>query len=234
MRPKIAICGPGRAGKDEAADFLVSRGWRYAGSTSVVISREIARREGISFEAAHALRHARRDDWFRVGNELRDQHGPAHLAVEVLKDGDLVVGVRSRGEIETAKRRGLVDLVVWIDRFGIPCDPTLEYGASVADVIIPNWGTLDEYRARLARLADLLKKTEARPAPAVADLYGTLGIPRPRGGDGARETNKADAGYTIHPFFRGPGEPPATSAVMAGGPDFTDPSPLSFAANVRS
>lgn len=155
---KIAICGPGRVGKDVVAEYLSSRHkFVYAGSTSVVISREVARREGITFEEAHAQRHDRRDDWFRIGNELR-AIDKARLAREVLCDGDLCVGVRDYDEMAAVRDEELVDLAIWVDR-PVPFDPTLKYTSALCDIILPNHGTLADLYRRLDRLAKTWRLT---------------------------------------------------------------------------
>lgn len=154
--PRIAISGPGRSGKDEAAEYLKRHGFRYSESTSCVITREIARQTGLSFEECHAKRHEHRGRWYHVGNQLREKD-PAHLVREVLKTGNVVVGVRDGIEMRAAREKGLVDLVVWIDR-DVPPDPTLTYGTELADIIIPNHEGLPEFHARLDRLACLICK----------------------------------------------------------------------------
>lgn len=149
---KLAIVGPGRAGKDEAARWLSARTrLHYALSTSEVIAPEIARRKGIAVTEAFANRHRDRDEWRRVGDEMRARD-PAALARKTLAAGDICVGIRARVEIEAVIRERLVDLVVWVDR-DVPEDPTLEYGAEMVDVVILNHWGVEELHGRLERLA---------------------------------------------------------------------------------
>jgi hypothetical protein len=157
-RPRIGIMGPGRSGKDEAASWLVDHlGFRYNGSTSVVISREVARREGTTFEEAHARRHERRDEWRALGDEMR-QNDPAVLVRQLLPGTDLIVGVRARVEMEAVRAEGMLDVVFWIDRPGIPEDPTQEFGPELCDAVVPNHWGLPEYHARLAALVGLVAR----------------------------------------------------------------------------
>lgn len=151
--PRIALCGPSRCGKDTAAAWLAANTpLRMGRSTSEVIATLAAGALGLTVEAAFARRHEDRSLWYEFGKGLRAED-PAFLVRTVLAEGsDIVVGVRDREEIVTARREGLVDLIVWIDR-DVPRDPTLEYNWDLCDVVIANWGTLDEFHARLAALA---------------------------------------------------------------------------------
>lgn len=152
----LGIMGPGRAGKDEAAEWLAANTTlTYAGTTSVAISREVARREGISFEMAHVQRHARRGEWRQIGDEMR-AHNPSALAEEMLKDSTLLVGVRARVEMQAVIEKRLCNLVIWVDRPGIPHDPTLEFGPELCDFTIHNWWDVPEYLRRWRNLADTL------------------------------------------------------------------------------
>jgi hypothetical protein len=148
---KLAIVGPGRSGKDAAAEQLALHGFRYAFSTSRVIAPYAARRLGLTHEAAFTRRHQDRPLWRQIGDELRE-HDPAYLARKTLEYGDLCVGVRSLREIAAVRSEGLVDLILWIDR-DVPVDDTLEFGPEVADIIVPNRGTLLDFHIRINRLA---------------------------------------------------------------------------------
>ena len=149
---RLAIVGPGRAGKDACAEWLAANTpLRYTGSCSSVIAPHAARRLGLGVTEAFARRHEDRDLWRAIGDELR-RDDPAALARETLRHGELCVGVRARVEIEAVIRERLVDLVLWIDR-DVPPDPTLEFGPEVATVILPNRGTLADLHGRLRALA---------------------------------------------------------------------------------
>lgn len=149
---KLAICGPARSGKDEAAIWLAANtSLRYSLSTSQVIAPVAARHLGLSVEAAFAQRHQDRMLWRRLGDGLR-RSDTAYLARQTLIDGDLCVGIRSRLEIEAVRAEKLVDLVIWIART-VPTDPTLQYGPEMADIVIQNYWGVAEFHERLQRLA---------------------------------------------------------------------------------
>jgi hypothetical protein len=150
---KIALCGPGRAGKDEAADWLnLNTRLRYTGSCSSVIAPVAAARLGLSVKEAFRRRHEDRDLWRKLGDEMRAAD-PAKLARETLRKGDICVGIRSLVEIEAVLRQRLVTIAVWIDRPGIPVDPTLEYDAQMCHVVLSNHGDLPAFHERLRCLA---------------------------------------------------------------------------------
>lgn len=156
----IGIMGPTNSGKDHAADwFALNTALRYQGTTSTVISREVARREGITYEQAHAQRHRRKVEWRALGDEMR-KDDPAALARAVLVGSNLLVGVRARCEMEAVLKERLVDVVYWIDRRidGEPVahDITLEFGPELCHAVIQNhWGTA-EYEERLRAIAQSL------------------------------------------------------------------------------
>jgi hypothetical protein len=149
---KLGIMGRGRSGKDEAADlFIKCFGLKYGGSTSVIISKEVAKRENLSFEEAHAQRHIRRQYWYDLGNEMR-KDDPAALVRAVMQNSDMIVGVRDGEEMQTLKEENLCDLIVWVDRPSAPFDPTLKFDSSYCDIVIQNHWGLNEYHSRLFRL----------------------------------------------------------------------------------
>jgi len=149
----LGIIGPSRAGKDEAAEWFVNHcGLKYNGTTSVVISRKVAMREGITFAQAHAQRHERKMYWRALGDKLR-ANDPAYLAKEILNpDSNLLVGVRARIEMIEVRRLKLCDLVIWVDR-DVPNDPTLEFGPELCDIVIQNRWDVPSYHSRLEKLA---------------------------------------------------------------------------------
>jgi hypothetical protein len=70
---------------------------------------------------------------------------------------EVLNGIRALAEIQAARRDGLFDLVIWIDRPGLPPDPTLEFGPEACDLSLINWHGLEELYARVDRFADALR-----------------------------------------------------------------------------
>lgn len=150
--PKVAICGPGRCGKDTAAMWLAGHtSLRLGKSTSQVIAPFAAQRLGLSVEDAFARRHSDRKYWFDLGNELRARD-PTFLVREALREGDIVVGLRNPDEVTASRREGLVDLFIWIERV-VPDDPTMAFGADSCDITIINNSSIEDLFARLRSLA---------------------------------------------------------------------------------
>jgi hypothetical protein len=71
------------------------------------------------------------------------------LARLVVESGDIAAGLRDIKEIQAVKAEGLFDRIIWIDRPGIPVDPTVTYGPEDCDEVLLNDGTLEQYHAKL-------------------------------------------------------------------------------------
>lgn len=168
IRPRIALCGPGRSGKDTAARWIAAHTpLRYAGATSEFLLDEIVARTGADPEDAWATRHANRDLWYRIGNELRAED-PLVLVRRALERSELLVGCRDGDELVRARAEGLIDFVVWIER-DVPPDPTLTYDHRLADVVVANPDPYDP-TALYDALAEQLRAW-APAAVADADSY---------------------------------------------------------------
>lgn len=151
--PTIAICGPGRAGKDTAGNYLASiTSLRRGPSTSEIIAPHVAKRLGQTVRRAFSERHENRELWFQVGNELR-ANDSAYLVKESLKEGEIVVGLRNLDEVMVAREQGLIDLFVYLLRSDRPEDSTMKFGASACDIVITNNGTEEEFCAKIRNLA---------------------------------------------------------------------------------
>lgn len=151
----LAIIAPSGAGKDlVAVRFSAVSRARFWGSTSMVILPHAARRLRQSIDEAWATRHAHREIWRGIGDELR-RDDPAALARHVLARGTLCVGIRARSEFEAARAAGLFALTLWVERPGDP-DPTLELDRDDADLIVDNTGTVAALDLKLRRLANAL------------------------------------------------------------------------------
>ena len=174
----LGIFGPTNSGKDAAAEWFVENcGLKYSGSTSIVISRDIARLEGITFEQAHAQRHLRKDEWRRHGDVMR-KDDPARLARDILyPDSNLLVGVRARIELHQVIYERLTDINIWIDRPSTYFDTTMGFGPDSCDIVIPNWWGLAEYHTRLWAVARFLGLKERFDGPT---LLEATDVPQPR------------------------------------------------------
>jgi dCMP deaminase len=101
----IGLTGKNAAGKGEVAKFVQERGFSFA-SLSDMLREELKRRR----------LSVTRDHLTRIGNELREKHGPAVLAermLQTLNDSRnyVIDSFRNPGEVEAFRRRK--DFVLW-------------------------------------------------------------------------------------------------------------------------
>jgi hypothetical protein len=157
----LAIVGYGRAGKDTASDWLKDHTTlRFNGGSSWHARHYMAKRlsadvgREVTPDEAYTTRHENRWKWYTYMNEYR-QPDWTQLVRDCLADSDIVSGVRDREELLVSKQQGLLDLIVWVDR-PVPVDPTVTFSIEDADVIVRNWGGLQEFYSRLERLARCL------------------------------------------------------------------------------
>mgnify|MGYP000913851916 FL=1 len=162
-RPKIAVLGWGRAGKDTFAAVVASQtALRYSpdtGSTSTAILREMEKRPeyvGLTREQVYERRLVDRDLWYAVGREICSTD-PAQLVKDCLSYGDIVTGIRSREELATVRSEGLVDVVVWISaERRVSQDSSCRVSSDDCDLSVDNNGTLDDFLVKSKRIAKLL------------------------------------------------------------------------------
>jgi hypothetical protein len=101
-----------------------------------------------------------RPEWFKLiqGYNKDDK---ARLAKEILKLTNTYVGMRDRVEIEECKRLNLFDLIIWVDaNKRLEKEPKSSFNISknMADIIIDNNGTLDEFKERVINIGKFLVK----------------------------------------------------------------------------
>jgi hypothetical protein len=159
--PRIAICGPGRCGKDTVSNWFSSNTTlAYCQSTSQAASELVFRALRAKYqysgpEEAFDDRHNHRQEWASVIWAFNQPDG-IRLYAEMIPDNDILNGIRKKGELDACQDRGLVDLSIWIDRPGAFESHSLELSPGDCDIIIPNYGTLEDLHRRLARLATVL------------------------------------------------------------------------------
>lgn len=168
--PRLAICGPGRAGKDELATYLrLHTPLRHPGAMSIYLCPHVASRKWsvplrevirpewrTALQQLYAMRHQERELWYEEGNRLR-QIDRAVLVRPAMRRGHLLVGCRDGEEITYALQQGIVDLAIWVHNPRVSRDPTLKYGREVCQVVIENDGTLPEYHTKIRSLVRALR-----------------------------------------------------------------------------
>lgn len=154
MTPRLLIVGGGRSGKDEAARFFNDHlGVPYAGSTSWAALPLMAEALKTHPQLAWEHRHECRQFWKDTLDTLR-RDNPLLLVQRALNSGGRVVtGIRDKVEIDAAKERGIFRNILWIDRPGVPVDPTVTFDASDATDYVKNDGDLRRFHCNLVRWA---------------------------------------------------------------------------------
>lgn len=123
--PKILIVGPGRSGKDHLGNYIHEHSEHtYGGSTSLYLTKYVAKEFGITEEQAYSLRHQYREQWFKIGNKIR-KNDWGLLQKEALQQGNVIAGVRDFREAVWACD-GLYDHIIWIQA-DVAVDPTLTF-----------------------------------------------------------------------------------------------------------
>lgn len=153
---RIAICGPGRSGKDASAEYISSiTSLRYKSSTSWYATEYVMKRlaeNGITYRCLISCYNDRlnhRKEWARFIDEM-NSNDPTYLYKECIKSQDILTGIRKRREIKAVKSEGLVDLVIWLDASKwCPPDQTMEFGPEESHIVIDNNWDLDSLKTRL-------------------------------------------------------------------------------------
>lgn len=145
--------GHSGAGKDVACRMLAElTRLRFVGTTSDFLAKYVAARLGVSVEEARRRRHRDRNVWHKVGNQIR-RRDPGLLVRESLADAEITGGARGLGEIQAARREGLVGLVVWVANDRVPRGSTVGFAEAECDEVLDNHGSFDELRVGLLALA---------------------------------------------------------------------------------
>lgn len=157
---RLALCGPGEAGKDEAGDIIASMtNLRYKAGTSKFAAEIVFEHWGHTYyqsvEECWLDRRSHREIWAKIIGEY-NREDPIALYKDCLQEQDLLTGLRFRHEMLACKEAGLCDLWIWLDRKGVPPDPTIEYSAFDCDITLDNNGSIADLRNRIKRLCSAL------------------------------------------------------------------------------
>jgi hypothetical protein len=158
---KILILGDMRSGKDTLGELLN----KYFGMTfksssemamEIFIFDEIADQFGYStMEQCFEDRVNHRTLWYKMicGYNKNDR---ARLAKDILKGYDCYVGMRDLEEFNASKE--LFDVIIWVDASKrLETDEnTNKITMSVADMIITNNGTFEEFDMKAKALGNML------------------------------------------------------------------------------
>jgi hypothetical protein len=179
--PVLLIVGDGGAGKDSVAVLIRDLvGIPYLHSTSytaaMMMWQEITDwrlnklndsslsrfdwvpEETQSLKDFYLQRSDFRREWADWIREYNRQHENWGLYRQCCQEGNrLLTGIRKVSELEACQQRNLFDLILWVDRPGIPRDPTQEYGPERADFILRN-DNLERTIVKINRIFTFCKK----------------------------------------------------------------------------
>jgi hypothetical protein len=94
-------------------------------------------------------------EWIDCYNDASESK--AQLYLDSVKAGNhILTGIRKVRELDAFLQTAVPDLAIWIDRPGIPRDPTQEYGPERCDLVLRNDGDLDLIRDRITRISNFL------------------------------------------------------------------------------
>jgi hypothetical protein len=149
---KILILGHGQHGKDSLAEVLHQHfGLTFRSSSEAAFQQAIWPVIGHEYDGdkdrCYEDRRIRRDEWRRLIAEYNTPD-KARLARTILEDNDIYVGMRC--PLEYAAARPLFDLVIWVERIGMPAEPSMNipYDSETMALIV-NAGTSPEHAKKL-------------------------------------------------------------------------------------
>jgi len=140
---RIAISGRGQSGKDTTCEWLAEHtSLLYKESTSMAALTHVFLQIGPLYgyetpEDCYQDRSNHREEW----RDAIEQLGVG-LYWGMMNHNDIINGIRSKREFQTAKRQGLFCLSVWIEAQDAPEDKSLSYDSSLCDITVINDKTL--------------------------------------------------------------------------------------------
>lgn len=101
----IGLTGTNGAGKGEVAAYFIKKGYTYFSLSDLI--REELRKRG---------KEASRNNLIKMGNQLREKHGPdmlAKLVMKKVKDRAVIDSIRNPNEVERLKKqKGFILLAI--------------------------------------------------------------------------------------------------------------------------
>jgi len=161
--PKLLILGHMRHGKDTFGEIIRDiYGYKFNSSSQaaadIFIYDELKEKYGYkTSEECFEDRVNHRPEWHKMICDF-NKDDQAKLAKEILKNADSYVGMRDTDEILECKRQGLFDLIIWVDtseRKPQEGKDSMNIDKSIADFIVENNGTLEEFEEKVCRIANV-------------------------------------------------------------------------------
>lgn len=165
MALKIYLLGHARSAKDHAGEYLKKKiGMNFESSSYFLAKKFIfdALRGEFGYKTVDECfedRHNHRKRWYGMITAYNTPDR-TRLSSAIFDEFDAYIGLRNYEELEAAKKKwGRAVLVIWIDaeeRVGPESEDSCTVTVDQADIIIKNNGTVEEFDAKLAKLAVIL------------------------------------------------------------------------------
>ncbi len=164
--PHLLIVGYGRHGKDTAAEFFRDVfSLRFKSSSEaaaeIFLFDTLKEKYGYkTFEECYNDRANHRAEWADLINEY-NREDPTRLARAILNINDCYVGMRDPIEVNACMEAGLFDLIIWIDaceRLPKEDESSIKITKAIADIIVENNGTPEEFKQKLYHLGKVIFK----------------------------------------------------------------------------
>jgi dephospho-CoA kinase len=166
--PKLLILGHARHGKDTFGEIIRDiYGYKFNSSSQaaadIFIYDELKEKYGYkTSEECFEDRVNHRPEWHQMIKDY-NKYDQAKLAKSILETNDCYIGMRDTDEILECKRQGLFDLIIWVDasdRKPQEGKDSMNIDKSIADFIVENNGTLEEFEERVCKIADVMLKVK--------------------------------------------------------------------------
>jgi hypothetical protein len=166
--PKLLVIGNMRHGKDSLGEIIRDiYGYKFESSSQaasdIFIYDELKDKYGYkTSEECFEDRVNHRPEWHRMIKDY-NKDDQARLAKDILETNDCYIGMRDTDEINECIRQGLFDLIIWVDasdRKPKEGKDSMNIDKSIADFIIENNGTLEEFKEKVCRIFDVFLKVE--------------------------------------------------------------------------
>lgn len=164
---KLLIIGEARHGKDTCAEYFRDKfGMTFESSSEA--SLEIFLFDKLKDEFGYktiddAIKHKNESEEMRVRwfNEIAEYNTPdkTRLARGILERTDAYVGMRREEELMACKKENLFDLIIWIDATGrikSEDNKSCTVTKDLADIIIENKTTLEDFYKKLDKVGDMI------------------------------------------------------------------------------
>lgn len=163
---KMLIIGNMRHGKDSLAEIMGEEfGMTFVSSSQaaadIFLYNELKEKYGYKTSVeCFEDRVNHRQEWYEAICAY-NKDDRAKLAKGILNMADCYVGMRDRDEIKECIKQGLFDIIIWVDASKrLPEEPATSFNIdkSCADIIVENNGTYEEFKEKVIRLGNFLKK----------------------------------------------------------------------------